>query len=260
MDTKPTVDALVKLSGELTSQSDAERAKLQRLFEIQMEILPCLGPQWNTHQTVFLRRQSLSRLIYYYELYQKIIDVPGVICEFGIQWGASLSTLISLRGMFEPFNHSRAIYGFDTFEGFVQLDEKDGGFSEKGDYSTTDHYYEVLEEIIQIQESFSPNPHIKKFELVRGDASDTLPLWLEKNPHAIVAMAILDMDVYKPTKDVLLKLLPRLTKGSVLVFDELNCRHFPGETKAVAEVLGLNSLRLHRFPHQPFCAWAVFGE
>ena len=260
MDQHTTIGSLIKLSGELTMQSNTERDNLQRLFEIQMDILPRFGPQWNLHQTVFLRRQSLSRLIYYYELYKKIINVPGVICEFGVQWGAALSTLINLRGMLEPFNHSRIVYGFDTFEGFSQVDEKVGGYSAKGDYSTTERYCELLEGIIELQESFSPLPHIRKFELIKGDASETFPKWLEKNPHAIVAMAILDMDVYKPTRDVLQAILPRLVKGSVLVFDELNCGHFPGETEAVAEVLGLNNLRLQRFPHQPFCAWAVYGE
>ena len=262
MNTKPTSDPLNKLSGEFVRQSDTERTDLRRLFEIQTTLLPRLGqsPNWNFHQTAFLRSQSLARLIYYYELYQKVLAVPGVICEFGVQWGASLCALIGLRGMLEPFNSSRMIYGFDTFEGFTQLHEKDGGFSVKGDYSTTENYYEVLEEIIQLQESFSPNPHIKKFELVKGDASDTLPQWLETNPHAVVAMAVLDMDVYTPTRDVLQGILPRLVKGSILVFDELNARNFPGETRAVDDVIGLNRLRLQRSPRQSFCSWAVFGE
>jgi hypothetical protein len=73
-------------------------------------------------------------------------------------------------------------------------------------------------------------------------------------------MAIFDMDVYKPTKDVLQKIIPRLTKGSLLVFDELNCQQFPGETSAVQEVLGLNNLKLHRHQHQSYCAWAIYGE
>jgi hypothetical protein len=260
MEAKSTADSLLKVSGEFTQRTGSEQEKMQRLYELQMELLPRLGVQWNMHQTVFLRRQSLSRLIYYHELYQRIVDVPGVICEFGVQWGAGLSTLISLRGMLEPFNHSRMIYGFDTFEGFPHVDEKDGGFSAKSDYATTDHYQEILEEILLLQESCSPLSHLKKFELVKGDASETAPQWMEKNPHAIVAMAIFDMDLYRPTRDVLLKIMPRLTKGSLLVFDEVNCRHFPGETEAVAEVIGLNNLKLRRFPHQPYCAWAVFGE
>ena len=255
-------EPLVKLAGEFTSRTPTEHTNTERLFELQMQTLPALhqGPQWNLHQTAFMRRQTLSRLIYYYELYQKIVEVPGVICEFGVQWGATLSLLINLRGMLEPFNHSRVIYGFDTFEGFPEIDQKDGHFSVKGDYATSKGYFETLEEVLTLQESFSPISHLKKFELVRGDASQTVALWLDRNPHAIISMAILDMDLYLPTRDVLQRLMPRLTRGSLLVFDELNCRHFPGETEALIEVLGLNNLRLRRSPHQPFCAWAVFGE
>lgn len=68
------------------------------------------------------------------------------------------------------------------------------------------------------------------------------------------------MDIYKPTKIVLQKIIPRLTRGSILVFDELNCDVFPGETRAVDEVLGLNNLKLYRSKFQPYGAWAVFGE
>ena len=93
---------------------------------------------------------------------------------------------------------------------------------------------------------------------MKGDASLTINEWIQKNPHTIISMAIFDMDVYQPTKDVLEKIIPRLTKGSVLVFDELNCPKFPGETLALMEVLGVNNLKLRRDPNQPYCAWAVF--
>lgn len=251
---------LTKIAGELTRQSAEERTRSRRLLEIASRLLPTYGNQWNLHSLVVLKRQSLSRIIYYNELYRRIVDIPGVICEFGVQWGGTMAQLINLRGMYEPFNHSRTIFGFDTFEGFPEVDEKDGGFSDIGDYAITRNYEETLEEILSLHESFSPISHVKKFELVKGDASFTIDTWLENNPHAIVAMAIFDMDVYRPTRFVLEKLLPRLTKGSVLVFDELSCPHFPGETRALDEVLGINKLSLRRFPHQPFCAWAVFGE
>jgi hypothetical protein len=32
-----------------------------------------------------LTRLRLSRILYYYDLYQKIIGVPGIICEFGVR-------------------------------------------------------------------------------------------------------------------------------------------------------------------------------
>jgi hypothetical protein len=254
------VSGLSKVAGELTRQSSDEQARNRQLLEITSSLLPSYGNQWNLHNIVTLKRQSLSRILYYNELYRKIVEIPGVICEFGVQWGATMAQLINLRGIYEPFNHSRMIFGFDTFEGFPNVDEKDGGFSSIGDYAITRHYEDTLEEILSLHESFSPIPHVKKFELVKGDASLTIDPWLDNNPYAIIAMAIFDMDVYRPTKTVLEKLVPRLTKGSILVFDELNCPHVPGETRALDEVLGINRLSLRRFPHQPFCAWAVFGE
>ncbi len=252
-------ETLAKIGGEFTQQSLREKELHNTLFGYSQSLLPKYGHQWNIHSLVMMKRQSLSRVLYYNEIYQKIVNVPGVVCEFGVQWGATMAQLINLRGMYEPFNHSRKIFGFDTFEGFCDVDAKDGGFSSVGDYATTDGYELILDEILTIHESFNPIPHIKKFELVKGDASKTIDVWLQKNPHAIISMAIFDMDVYKPTRDVLEKILPRLTKGSLLVFDEVNCPHFPGETAAVSEVLGLNNIALRRYPHQPYCAWAVFG-
>lgn len=239
---------------QLESDSDA------RLAHLRSVIAPHMGPHWNLHSNLFVKRIALSRLLYLNTLYLKILDVPGVICEFGVQWGATLATLSNLRGIHEPYNYSRTIIGFDTFSGFSKPDAKDGSLVAEGDYSTMDDHFSNLEEIMKLQESFSPLSHIKKFELVSGDASETAPAWLEKNPHAIVSLAMFDMDVYKPTKDVLEALLPRLTRGSLLVFDELNCPRFPGETQAVSEVLGLGNLRLQRDPNQPFCAWAVWGD
>jgi hypothetical protein len=251
---------LTKIAGEFTRQSSEEQARNQELLKIASSLLLTYGNQWNLHSLVTLKRQSLSRILYYNELYKQIIEIPGVICEFGVQWGATLAQLINLRGIYEPFNHSRKVIGFDTFEGFPVIDEKDGGFSSVGDYAITKDYEKILANILSLHESFSPIAHLEKFELIKGDASLTIDGWLENNPHAVVAMAIFDMDIYKPTKTVLEKLLPRLTKGSILVFDELSCPHFPGETLALDEVIGLNNLSLRRFPHQPYCAWAVFGK
>jgi len=243
----------------LSSRSKQESEIDTRLLNISIDLLPKYGGNWGVHNLVTLKRMALSRVIYYYELYQKIINIPGVICEFGVQWGATLALLQNLRGMYEPYNVSRKIIGFDTFEGFSTIDIKDGSFASLGDYKSMPGYEIILDEILSIHESFCPINHIKKFELVKGDATKTIVEWLDKNPHSIISMAIFDMDVYRPTKDVLEKIIPRLTKGSLLVFDELNCQHFPGETTAVQEVLGLNNITLKRHPHQSYCAWAEYG-
>lgn len=260
--TAPTFPVITNKTpnGEISNRASNERQHDEKLQQIAANLLPQYGENWSIHNLVTLKRLSLSRIIYYYELYQKIIETPGVICEFGVQWGATLALLQNLRGMYEPFNISRKIYGFDTFEGFPSVDAKDGQIAKAGDYKSLPNYEQTLEEILNIHEFFSPVNHVKKFELIKGDASITIDKWLVDNPHAIIAMAIFDMDIYKPTKDVLEKIIPRLTKGSLLVFDELNCPHFPGETAAVQEVLGLNNISLKRFPHQTYCSYAIFGE
>ncbi len=251
---------LKKIAGEFTQRSENEMENDVALREIMHRrvVSESFGAQWNMHNTVFMKRQVLSRVLYQDFLYRKIVDVPGVICEFGVHWGATIATLLNLRGIHEPYNHSRHIFGFDTFSGFTGVDKADGGFSNDGDYATSSGYEDELDQILTLHEGFSPIPQLRKFSLIKGDASKTSLEWLDANPHAIVAMAIFDMDIYKPTRDVLEAILPRLTKGSLLVFDELNCPHFPGETQAVMEVIGLNKLRLQRFPHQPYCAYAVY--
>jgi Macrocin-O-methyltransferase (TylF) len=247
-------------NGEVTGRSNIESELTSRLLSLQKKLLPEYGDNWSIHSLVALKRIALSRIIYYNNLYEKILEVPGVICEFGVQWGATLALLQNFRGMYEPYNISRKIFGLDTFKGFLDLTEHDGALAKPGDYKSFEGYENTLEEILGIHEQFSPISHIKKFDLIKCDASKTIDLWTNDNPHAIISMAIFDMDVYKPTRDVLEKIIPRLTKGSLLVFDELNCPHFPGETIAIQEILGLNNLKLKRYPHQTYCSYAVFGD
>ena len=246
---------------ELTSRNESEQNNIALLKDFHLSHIDKWGVSWNQHALATMQRQTISRVLYYNEIYKKVVGIPGCILEFGVQWGATLAQLISLRAMYEPYNHRRHIFGFDTFEGFVNTDKvKDGDHLDDGDYCVYDNYESVLADLLAIHEQNCPIAHIQKFSLIKGDASITSKQWVVDNPHAIVAMAIFDMDIYKPTKDALEAIRPRLTKGSILVFDELNCPQFPGETEALNEVLGLNKLKLNHDPHQPNCAWAIWGD
>ncbi len=70
-------------------------------------------------------------------------------------------------------------------------------------------------------------------------------------------MLYLDVDLYEPTKAALEAFLPRMPKGAVVVFDELNAAMFPGETAAVQEVLGLSSSAIRRFPFDSYVSFCV---
>ena len=105
----------------------------------------------------------------------------------------------------------------------------------------------TLSDVLQTHESLNPLSHIEKFELRKGDASFELEKYLDEHKHTIVALAYFDFDLYEPTKRCLELIKPRLTKGTVLGFDELNDPDSPGETLAVMETLGLNNISLKRF-------------
>lgn len=208
---------------------------------------------------LFINRQNLSRVFHLKSLYEQILDVHGVIMEFGVRWGQNLALFSALRGMLEPFNFSRKVIGFDTFDGFPSVHEKDNKFisHKKGDLGVSKDYEDVLGKILQYHESECPNPHIKKHEIVKGDATKTVANYLERNPQTIISFAYFDMDIYEPTVEVLKQILPYCTKGTILGFDELNCSIFPGETVAVREILGTDNFKVHRSPLDPYGAYIV---
>ncbi len=180
--------------------------------------------------------------------------------EFGVRWGQNLALFESFRGMYEPYNYSRKIVGFDTFSGFPSVHSKDGNseIASEGAYSVTENYDEYLDKILEYHELESPISHIKKYELVKGDAIVTTEKYLKDNPETIIALAYFDFDIYEPTKKCLEMIKGHLTKGSIIGFDELNLRHFPGETLALKEVFGLSNYKIIRSPLNPFPSYIVF--
>lgn len=148
---------------EFISRNNDEKSILEQLKEFHLHHLDKWGANWNQHSLITLQRQSISRVLYYNELYQKIVGIPGCILEFGVQWGVTLSLLISFRGMYEPYNHRRHIYGFDTFEGFIHTDKtKDGSALDDGDYCVYPGYEYELEKLLKLQEQNCPVSHIQK--------------------------------------------------------------------------------------------------
>lgn len=209
---------------------------------------------------LFIKRQEFSKFLFFNEVYQKILNVHGVIIEFGCRWGQNLVTFSNLRGIYEPYNYNRRIIGFDTFEGFKEIHEKDGtndGVKEGG-FSTTEGYEEYLNEILKYHESESPLSHIKKFKVIKGNAPEELENYLKKHPETIIAFAWFDFDIYSPTLKCLNLIKKHLTKGSVIGFDELNDSKFPGETEALNECLGISNFAIKRISHSPMQSYLIY--
>ncbi len=232
---------------ELGAASGVEKAALTQIRDI-FDKAPVPPDERIDHVHLFLKRQTFSRLLFLNELYQLILETPGSIVQCGVRWGGDLVTFTSLRGIFEPYNYSRRIIGFDTFAGLAGTGAKDEGAVSvrDGQFSVTEGYCESLTALLQAHEGLAPLSHIRKFELVEGDARRTVPEFLSKNSGEAIALLYLDMDIYDPTKVVLDACLPRMASNSIIVFDEFADRRFPGEATAFFEAIRERGYKLRR--------------
>jgi hypothetical protein len=209
--------------------------------------------------TRFVPLTEFSKFIVKYELFQKILNVNGSIIECGVHNGGGIFTWAILSSIFEPVNHSRKVFGFDTFSGFSNLDDIDIVFGNEHSNNgglAVDSFDELIEGI-ELYDNWRPLGHIQKIKLVKGDAIETIPNFLKNNPQLVVAMLYLDFDVFKPTKIALELLFKRIPKGGLIVFDELNNEMWPGETAALNEVIGIFNLEIKRFPIHPHISYAI---
>lgn len=211
----------------------------------------------------FVSKRTLLHFICRYEIFKNILNVNGSIVECGVFNGKSLFTWLQLSSIFEPQNFTRKIIGFDTFEGFPAIHEVDKKVYEKqktpeiGDFHMFGDYKKLVEGIKRIEKNLLNNGEDSKVELVKGDINETVPRYAEEHPHLIVSLLHLDVDLYEPTKTALHYLLPRMPKGAVVVFDELNAPRFPGETLALLEEVGLRNVRLERFVFGTYISFIV---
>jgi hypothetical protein len=212
------------------------------------------------HFPRFASRQALSRYFALYEIFKEVLHVQGDIIECGVSWGGALMAFAQISAALEPFNLQRRVIGFDTFAGFLGVSDKDQSTSTSNQSRQGGFLADSLADLERSIELFDANRsigHVAKVVLVKGDACRTIPQFIRENPHTVVSLLHLDFDLYDPTRAALEALAPRMPKGAVLVFDELNCQAWPGETLAVLETVGLRNLRIRRLPFEPYVSYCT---
>ena len=211
----------------------------------------------------FVPRQILSQFLFKYELMKLILPCHGSIVECGVHRGGGTMTFANISSILEPYNYQRKIFGFDTFEGFVEVSEEDVTTSEgkqsakPGTFKVAGPIESDLVKSVELYDMNRPLGHVQKVHFIKGDATNTIREFLEAHPETVVSLLYLDFDIYRPTKEALSALMTRMPKGSVIGFNELNNPEWPGETQAVNDVLGLNNVRLQRFPFEPSRSFAI---
>ena len=252
----PSDKGAISVEGGLRTAAEQEEAKRNReCFERNPE-------SWEQKVGTFpkyARRQDITRFLALYEIFKRVLRIKGSVVECGVFRGFGISSWAKFSAILEPANLTRRIYGFDSFTGFPSVSEVDRADSsrhvQQGDLYADS--YEELQELISIHDSTRFLGHVPKTHLIRGDATQTIPQFVTDNPHVVVSLLFMDFDLYEPTKAALQSFVPRMPKGAILAFDELDNPLWPGETVAMLEHFCTAKLRLERLEFDPYISYAV---
>ncbi|MBE6101412.1 MAG: dTDP-6-deoxy-L-hexose 3-O-methyltransferase [Selenomonas ruminantium] len=185
----------------------------------------------------------LGNIMAHYELYKKIVNLPGALVELGVFKGNSILQFATFRELLEN-ERSRQIIGFDAF----------GMFPQGGQVSTDEEFVEKWNKQFEGEfltkdelRGYMDDKGLKNVELIKGNIMDTLPEYLQQHPYLRISFLHIDTDVYEPAKFGLELLWDRVVKHGVVVFDDYGT--VEGETVAIDEFL-LNHSKYHleKFP------------
>lgn len=190
---------------------------------------------WNAENSFYHLSDvtRIAKLIYQYEIYKMIKNIPGDIVEFGVFKGSSLIKLMTFREILEN-SSSRKFYAFDAFGKFPRSKTKkfDKEFISKFEKDAGDGLQIKKLEKILLKKGF------KNFELIKGDINFTALNFLKKNNSLKIALLHLDLDTYFVTKKILNKFYDNVVKKGIILIDDYNVSE--GVTKAIDEFLKAN--------------------
>lgn len=244
----------MEIGKKITSQTPSSknslesRESLYKLFAKR----PFDDPNTLVNLSLYMRSGVLAKLLFLNEIYQEIVSIPGCIFEFGTYLGGSTITFENLRAVYEPYNHLRRIFTFDTFQGYINTESEKvispvfKKIIEESIYTTPTNYADYLRELVNYHESENVMSHIKKHQVIEGDVIQTVPKTLAHDPSILIALAYFDLAMLKPTLEVLNVILPKMVKGSIIVLDELGHPNYPSETKVFFDLLAGRQYSIRR--------------
>ena len=100
----------------------------------------------------------------------------------------------------------------------------------------------------------------EKIEIIKGDANKIIPQYIQDNKHLTVSLLFLDFDLYEPTVIALEHFLPRMPKGAILAFNEINNADWQGETQALLDKMNLNKHKLECLEFEPNISFVEISD
>jgi len=171
--------------------------------------------------------ERFGKLLTHYELYKKIINLPGEIVECGVFRGTSLTRFATFRRMFET-DASKKIIGFDNFDDVYPDTEWEEDQTQREKWMATAGSDSITVE--QLKSVFDKKG-FSNYEFIQGDLTKTLPKYVKNNPQLKVSLLNIDIDFVEPTYCCLDNLFDRIVPGGIISLDNYGAFH--GDTKGV---------------------------
>lgn len=185
-----------------------------------------------------------GKRLYQYEQILATKTVTGDIVECGVAGGDSLIFLmkaIGLQGV------TRSFWGFDTFEGFPQIDSEDGSYLLKNTLKQAEYRKYTIENVEgRLSSAGIRQQDFGNGQLVKG----IIPASFSSYSGAKVALLNVDLDLYAPILATLGYFWPLMSKGGVIMLDEYDLPEqlvrWPGAKIAIDEFCLKNEVALQR--------------
>ena len=194
----------------------------------------------NYHLTLDVSR--LGKLITHYEIYKKVMNVPGSIVECGVFKGTSLMRFAMFRQLLGN-SFSSKIIGFDVFSD----DFPDTAYQE--DKKTRDEWIAAaggssisVSQLISVFE----RSEIKNFELVAGDVLETVPKYVKDHPELKISLLNIDIDFFEANMCCLENFYDLVMPGGVILLDNYTATH--GDTKSSDKFFADKKITIKKFP------------
>jgi hypothetical protein len=165
--------------------------------------------------------------------YIRIAELNQVYFEFGCHSARTFSAVINHANFLKMYNME--FYAFDSFQGLPDTEKSEDGIFKTGEFKTTINEFKSK---VYNKTGYK----IANKYLVEGFYSNSLTKE-RQNKMPKVGVVHIDVDLYSSTVEVLNFLLPLLTIGTVILFDDWYCfapGQNKGESKAFKEFLDLN--------------------
>ena len=150
---------------------------------------------------------------------QGSLCIPGDVAEFGVHRGHTAASIDRVLAQDAP---DKKLYLFDSYEGMPEISHHLDSAWEPGDLASP---------VEDVQELFADSGRVK---IVKGFFSETLSQY----PDLRFSFCHVDADLYSSIDECIIYIMPRLSPGGVIVFDDYGFEETPGAKAVIQEYFG----------------------